>query len=228
MVDILAIGAHPDDIEISIGGTLIKMRKRGHSIAICHCSDGEPTPNGTRELRLAEAARAADLLGAELLILDLPNRYMTDTIENRIKIANVIRKYKPRILLSPYPAGNHPDHRMVSHLVDAARFTAKLTKYDHNGTPWELEPYWCPTQFLYSLGVRAEEALPSFIVDISAEHDAKLDVLRSYASQFNVNMRFLGGSDTWGPWIGAKYGEAFWSRRTLGVVDLFDVTTRDQ
>ena len=125
MVDILAVGAHPDDVEIVTGGTLIKMKSLGYSVAICHCSNGEPTPNGTPERRIAEAEKAAEMLGAELEILDLPNRYFTDSIENRIKIANVIRKHRPRLLLSPYPGGNHPDHRMVSHLVDAARFTVK-------------------------------------------------------------------------------------------------------
>lgn len=228
MVDILAIGAHPDDVEISVGGTLIKMRKLGHSIAICHCSDGEPTPNGNRETRLQEAAYAAKRLGAELEILDLPNRYITDTIEGRVKIANVIRKHQPKILLSPYPGGAHPDHRIVSQLVDAARFTAKLTKYDQNGQPWEMEPYWCPTQFHFSLGVRAEEAIPSFIVDVGDEYEEKMEVLRCYRSQFNVDMRFLGGTDFWGPWIGKSYGEPFWAHKAIGIKDLFDVTVRDR
>ena len=228
MVDILAIGAHPDDVEIVVGGTLIKMKKLGYSIAVCHCTNGEPTPNGTPEKRVAEATQAAEKLGAQLEILDLPNRYVTDTIENRIKIANVIRKYRPNLLLSPYPGGNHPDHRLVSHLVDAARFTAKLTKHDHTGRPWDLEPYWCPMQLYFFLGVRLEEANPTFIVDITDEYRQKMEVLSSYESQFNVDMNNLAASDYWGPLIGKPYGEAFFSRRTIGISNLFDVIVRDR
>ena len=228
MVDILAIGAHPDDVEIVTGGTLLKMKKLGHSVAICHCSNGEPTPNGSPEKRVAEASRAAGMIGAQLEILDLPNRYFIDTIENRVKIANVIRKYRPRLLLCPYPGGNHPDHRMVSHLVDAARFTAKLTKHDHNGKPWELEPYWCPMQLYFFLGVRLEEARPTFIVDITDEYRRKMEVLSCYESQFNVDMDNLAASDYWGPQIGSSFGEAFWSRRTIGISDLFGLTMRER
>lgn len=220
MVDILAVGAHPDDIEIAIGGTLIKLKKLGYSIAMCHSSNGEPTPHGTPERRIAEAHAAAEKLGAQLEILDIPNRYFTDTIENRVKIANVIRKHRPRMLLGPYPGGDHPDHRMVSHLTDAARFTAKLTKYDHQGEPWELEPWWAPRQLYYFLGVRIEEVLPTFIVDITEEYRGKMEVLSCYQSQFNVDMNSLAASDRWGPLIGKPYGEAFWSRQTIGINDL--------
>ena len=227
MTDILAIGAHPDDVEIAIGGTLVKMKKLGYSIALCHVSNGEPTPHGDPETRLREAHCAAEKLGAELEILDLPNRYLTDTIDNRVKIANVIRKFRPRLLLCPYPGGDHPDHRIVSHLVDAARFTAKLTKYDHLGKPWDLEPWWTPRQLYFFLGVRIEEVRPSFVVDVSAEYRTKMEILSCYKSQFNVDMTGLAASDQWGPLIGSSYGEAFYSRTMIGINDPLSITLRE-
>jgi len=226
MTDILAVGAHPDDVEIAIGGTLVKMKEAGRSITLCHCTDGEPTPNGSRERRLAEAEEAARLLGAELEILDMPNRYLFDTVENRIKLANVIRKHRPKLLLCPYNGGAHPDHRAVSLITDGARFTAKLTRYDHQGKPWELEPWWTPEQFYYLLGVKVDELRPSFIIDITDEYRRKMEILSCYKSQFNVDMDNLASSDVWGPLIGRSYGEAFYSRSIVGLKDLFDIVQR--
>lgn len=226
MTDILAVGAHPDDVEISIGGTLVKMKQSGYSVAICHCTDGEPTPNGTRETRLAEAARAAEMLGAELKILDMPNRYLFDTVENRVKLANVIRKYRPRLLLCPCNGGAHPDHRAASLIADGARFYAKLTRHDHEGKPWKLDPWWVPEQFYYFLGVKVDEVKPSFIVDISDTFRRKMEILSCYKSQFNVDMDNLASTDIWGPLIGRQYGEAFYTRGTVGLEDLFHVITR--
>ena len=226
MADILAVGAHPDDVEIAIGGTLVKMRKLGYTVTICHCTDGEPTPNGSREIRLAEAAEAARMLDAELEVLSMKNRFLFDTVENRIELADVIRKHRPHLLLCPYPGGAHPDHRAVSMLADNARFTAKLTRHDHLGNPWKHDPWWTPEQFYYYLGVKVDEVVPSFIVDISDEYRRKMEVLSKYQSQFNVDMDNLASTDIWGPLIGRRYGEAFYSRGTLGVTDLFDVFQR--
>ena len=226
MTDILAVGAHPDDVEISIGGTLVKMKALGHAIVLCHCTDGEPTPNGDRETRLAEAEAAAEKLGAELEILDMPNRYLFDSVENRIKLANVIRKHRPQVLLCPYHGGTHPDHRAVSLITDGARFTAKLTKHDPHGNPWKLDPWWTPEQFYYFLGVKVDEVRPSFIVDITDEYRRKMEILSCYRSQFNVDMDNLASTDIWGPLIGRRYGEAFYSRSIIGLQDLFDVVQR--
>jgi bacillithiol biosynthesis deacetylase BshB1 len=226
MADILAVGAHPDDVEIAIGGTLVKMIRLGHSVTICHCSDGEPTPFGTHEKRLAEAKAAAEMMGSELEILDLPNRYFFDSVENRVKLANVIRKHRPQLLLCPYPGGAHPDHVTVSHIADAARFYAKLTRHDHTGNAWELAPWWTPEQFYYFLGVKIDEQRPSFIVDINEEYIEKMRILSCYASQFNVDMDNLASTDLWGPMIGRRYGEAFFSRGAIGVRSLFDLVQR--
>jgi len=226
MTDILAVGAHPDDVEIAIGGTLVKMRKLGYEVTICHCTDGEPTPQGSHEIRLAEAAEAAAMLDAELEVLDMKNRYLFDTVENRLKLANVIRKHRPHLLLCPYPGGAHPDHRAVSVLTDGARFTAKLTRHDPEGKPWEREPWWTPEQFYYYLGVKVDEVKPSFIVDITDEYRRKMEILSKYKSQFNVDMDNLASTDIWGPLIGRHFGEAFFSRGAIGIDDLFHVFQR--
>jgi bacillithiol biosynthesis deacetylase BshB1 len=224
MVDILAVGAHPDDVEIAIGGTLLKMIDRGHSVLLCHATDGEPTPAGTHETRLGEAECAAKKMGAEHVVLDLPNRYLLDTIENRIAIAGVIRKNKPKMLLCPYPGGVHPDHKKISEVVDAARFYGKLTKTDPEGKEWQDPPWWTPMQFYYmGLGIHREGVFPSFIVDITDTYRRKMEVLSCYRSQFSVELDNLPPHDHWGPMIGARYGEAFFSRQPLGIDDLFAI-----
>ena len=220
VTDLLAVGAHPDDVEIAVGGTLIKMRDRGYSLVLCHASDGEPTPQGTRESRLAEAQAAAEFLGAELEILSLPNRYITDTPEARRELALVIRKHRPKLMLSPWPVGEHPDHRAVAQLADAARFTAKLTKTDHRGQRWELPPWWAPRQLYYQLATEVEDPQPAFVVDITAEHPRKLELLACYASQHNVDMDRLAKSPFWGQLIGVPHGEAFFIRGGLALADL--------
>ena len=221
MVDVLAIGAHPDDVEISAGGTLLKLRSLGYSVAICTASDGEPTPHGSREIRLAEARKAADVIGlADYTILDIPNRYIIDTVENRIKIANVIRRHQPSVILTPHTVGLHPDHKAVSQIADAARFYAKLTRNDPDGNPWPFDPWWVPRQYYYFLGGMDEGVMPTFVVDVTDEYERKLELLACYASQWQVDMDLLSSSAHWGRVIGAKWGEAFYSRGPIAVEDL--------
>jgi LmbE family N-acetylglucosaminyl deacetylase len=225
VADILAVGAHPDDVEIAAGATLLKMRAAGHSLFICCATNGEPTPRGSVETRLAEARASAQLLGAELRILDLRNRYLLDTLENRRAIASVIREVRPKLLLCPYPGGDHPDHRAVSALADAARFYGKLTSADFDGRPWPGEPYWVPRQYYYlNLGVQFERVEPSFIVDCSDFAAGKRQLLACYASQFGGDLIDRALQDHWGIKIGASYGEAFWSRHAIGVGNFFDLT----
>lgn len=226
MTDILAIGAHPDDVEISAGGTLLKMRSLGCSLALSAASDGEPTPHGSHEIRMKEAAAVAEKLGCEYEILDMPNRYLVDSVENRIKVANLIRKHRPAVILCPHTAGLHPDHKAVSHIVDAARFYAKLTKTDPNGDPWELEEWWTPRQYYYFLGGIEEGVMPTFIMDVSDEYDEKIEILNCYASQWQVDMEMLSSSRHWGRMIGAEWGEAFFSKGPLGVRDLMQFIER--
>ena len=128
-LDILVIGAHPDDAEIGCGGTIAHYSKKGKKIGILDLSNGEPTPFGTVEKRMAEAKEASEILHLTTRItLDMTNRYIENTIENRKKIAEVIRKYKPDILITHPQNDWHPDHVACHQLVNAAKFQAKLTK----------------------------------------------------------------------------------------------------
>lgn len=226
MADILAIGAHPDDVEISAGGTLIKMRELGYEIVLCAATDGEPTPHGSREIRMKEAARVAKYLDCEYEILDMPNRYLVDSVESRVKIADVIRKHRPKVILCPHTAGFHPDHKAVSRIVEAARFYAKLTKTDPNGNPWRYEPWWTPRLYQYFLGGREEGVTATFVVDITAQYERKAELLGFYASQWQVDMELLNSSAHWGKLIGAEWGEAFFAVGPVGVEDLMLLTEK--
>ncbi|MCK4287477.1 MAG: PIG-L family deacetylase, partial [Candidatus Lokiarchaeota archaeon] len=128
-LDILVIGAHPDDAEIGCGGTIAHYKKRGKNVGVLDLSNGEPTPFGTVEKRMAEAKAASEILDLDVRItLDMTNRYIENTIENRKKVSEVIRKYKPNILIT-HPSNDwHPDHVACHQIVNAAKFQAKLTK----------------------------------------------------------------------------------------------------
>jgi bacillithiol biosynthesis deacetylase BshB1 len=222
MVDVMAVGAHPDDVEIAAGGTLLKMRAAGRSVLICCATNGEPTPRGSVEKRLAEARASAALLGADLRILEMPNRYLLDTLENRRALAAVIREARPAVLLCPYPGGDHPDHRAVAALTDAARFYAKFTGPDFDGRPWPGEPHWVPRQYYYlNLGMQFQQVQPTFLVDCSAFTERKRQLLACYASQLGGDLIDRAMQDHWGIKIGVAYAEAFWSRLPIAVDSLF-------
>lgn len=227
MADVLAISAHPDDVEISAGGTIIKLIDLGYSVAICTATDGEPTPNGSHEIRLAEAAKVKEYLGLEeYAILDMPNRYLTDTVENRVKIANVIRRHRPSLILAPHTVGFHPDHTAASLIVQAARFYGKLTKTDPSGNPWPGEPWWTPRLYNFFLGGTEEGVQPTFVVDITEQYERKKELLSIYKSQWQVDMNLLSSSAHWGKLIGAQWGEAFFSKGPVGVDDPMQFTER--
>ena len=136
MAELLVIGAHPDDVEIGMGGAIAAFVQHGHGVTILDLTDGEPTPMGTPERRRAESDAAAQTLGVRRRItLPLPNRYLMDTVENRVAVAEVIREVRPEILFIPYGVDAHPDHIAAERLGEAARFYAKLTKTEMRGDP---------------------------------------------------------------------------------------------
>jgi len=221
LVDVLAFGAHPDDVEIAMGGTLLSLKARGAKVVACHLTDGEPTPYGTHKLRLKEAAAAARMLRLDdYLILPLKNRELKDSLEGRRKVAEVMRKYKPAIVFAPYWVDAHPDHWGASELVQAARFWAKLVKTTMKGEPW-----YPPKLYYHLCSHLRPNVQPSFIVDTSAHHERKLAAVRCYASQFikkpgsralehiNITNRYFGAM------IGTETGEPFFSKENLGVSD---------
>ncbi|MBS3957434.1 MAG: bacillithiol biosynthesis deacetylase BshB1 [Clostridiales bacterium] len=220
VVDIVCIGAHPDDVEIGMGGTIAALVAEGHEVALIDLTDGEPTPAGSVETRIAEAKEAARLLGVtERRTLTLPNRYVFDSVEARIELAEVLRELGPRVVFAPYPLDAHPDHVAAAAIVDGARFYAKFTKTSMTG-----EPHYVPRLYRYlAVHLRLARA-PAFVFDVSAHLDAKLLALRAYRSQFVANERNAGAIDSieaaaraWGAMIGVAAGEPFFSEELIGV-----------
>jgi len=182
MADVVCVGAHPDDVEIGMGGTVAALAARGADVLIVDLTDGEPTPHGTHERRMAEATEAARLLGCRRVTLDLPNRYLFDSVEARTALAEVLRSERPTVLFVPYPEDAHPDHLAASRIAEAARFYAKFTKTDMIG-----EPHYAARVYRYMAVHLRLVREPSFLADITATLPAKLAALGAYRSQFDDN-----------------------------------------
>jgi len=220
VVDVVCVGAHPDDVEIGMGATVAGMVRSGLSVAIVDLTDGEPTPAGTRVTRLAEAEAAARVLGAsERRTLDLPNRSLFDTGEARAALAEVFRELRPRVVFGPYPVDAHPDHIAASAIVQAARFWAKLTKSAMRG-----EPHYPARLYRYMAVHMRLVREPSFVVDVSEDLSTKLEALAMYESQFLANPANTGiiemmeaTARTWGGTIGTAAGEPFFSDEPVGI-----------
>jgi len=212
-LDILVIGAHPDDAEIGCGGTIAHYKKRGKNIGILDLSNGEPTPFGTVEKRMAEAKAASEILHLDIRItLDMVNRYIENTIENRKKVSEVIRKYKPNILITHSSNDWHPDHIACHQIVNTAKFQAKLTKTESE------YPEFSPKYVFYfdHSHLKDKNRKLDFLIDISDSIEEKINALKVYKSQFVDNQKYLRIFDYireragyLGYQIGVKYAEGF-------------------
>lgn len=187
MADFVCIGAHPDDVEIGMGGTVAALARAGSDVLIVDLTDGEPTPLGSHETRMAEAAASAKALGCRRVTLGFTNRYLVDDAEARTAVAEVLRVERPRVLFVPYPEDAHPDHLAASRIAEAARFYAKLTKTRMRG-----EPHYPARIYRYMAVHLRLVREPSFLADISGTLDVKLDALRCYRSQFVDNVGNAG------------------------------------
>lgn len=222
MTDVVCIGAHPDDVEIGMGATVASMVASGARVAIVDLTDGEPTPYGTPERRMTEATRAAALLGAQRVTLDLPNRSLFDTVEARTALAEVLRELRPGKLFIPFAEDAHPDHIAAAHIAVAARFWAKFSNTDMRG-----EPHYPVRVYRYMAVHMRLVREPSFIVDVSDTVETKLSALRCYESQFTLNPANMGliedvgaTARMWGRAIGTTAGEPFFSVEPIGLRDL--------
>ena len=219
MADVICIGAHPDDVEIGMGGTVAGLVRRGLSVLCIDLTDGEPTPRGTHEARMDEAQHAAGLLGMERVTLDLPNRSLFDTVEARSAVAEFLRLERPHLMFVPYPVDAHPDHIAASSIATAARFYGKFTKTEMRG-----EPHYVPRLYHYmAVHLRLVER-PSFVVDVSDDLERKLEALAAYRSQFSANpanehviAAMEGTARMWGAMIGVAAGEPFFAPEPVGV-----------
>ena len=180
MLNIITIGPHPDDVELGMGGSILKFTKAGHQVTIVDLTDGEPTPRGNPETRKKESVKSSRLLGIEERItLDFPNRYLRDEIETRQELAEIIRRLQPDIIFVPYWIDAHPDHIAASKIGDAARFYGKFTKTEMKG-----KPFYVGKIYYYIASHLRICFKPSFVMDISNEMEMKIEAIRCYESQF--------------------------------------------
>lgn len=227
-LDMLVIAPHPDDAELGMGGTIIKMLQQGWRVGVLDLTSGEPTPHGSPEIRQRETVVATEIL--QLTWRDnagLPNRSLEPTLAARAKLAGIIRMTRPRWLFAPYWEDAHPDHVAATALIEAARFWAKLTKTDLPGEPFH------PERLYYYYCIHLRQAIqPHFIVDISDQWDKKLASITAYDSQFITGRsqetptmldRFRDDAAYWGRLIQRRYGEPFATREPVALRSLCEL-----
>ena len=233
-LDILSIAAHPDDSELTCGGTLIKMVEAGYKVGVLDLTAGEAGTRGDAKLRYKESVRAAKALGIALREnLGMPDAGIQNVREYKLGIARKLRELRPRTVILPYWEGRHPDHYITSRIGYEACFLAGLAKQPLEGKPHR------PHKIIYaSLYVPALR--PTFIVDITAQFEKKLKAILAFASQFSPRreMRNLFPSradwrerlaaQAWhfGHMIGVRYGEPFVTREVAAVEDIVNMPVK--
>ena len=229
-LDLIAVGAHPDDVEIACGGTLAVLADRGYRVGIVDLTDGEPTPGSEGpDLRLAEAKRAAEVLGvATRLTLNLPNRRLFDGFEARVALATVFRRHRPKVVLGfgGKTVLASPDHYQAMLITDAAVFYSRLSKWDEHFDG--LAPHTITNQLSFPIalhGLDLPEASGYIVADIGAGLERKLEAIRAYQSQFPpAKARLFRAVETMnryhGLTAGFEAGELFLTYRSVGVEDL--------
>ncbi|MFN8355320.1 MAG: bacillithiol biosynthesis deacetylase BshB1 [Spirosomataceae bacterium] len=234
-LDILALAAHPDDAEMSVGGTLALQIAKGRKVGIVDFTRGELGTRGTPEIRAKEAADAAQILGIHVLEnLGFRDGFFKNDEEHQLKVVQAIRRYQPEIVLANAIDDRHLDHPKAAQLANDACFLSGLRMiktYEADGTE---QPAWRP-KWVYHY-IQDRYVKPDFIVDITPYWNLKEQAIRAYRSQFYdptstepasylSSPEFLdflrARAQEFGHQIGAIYGEGFTSYRQLGVNDLF-------
>ena len=228
-VDVLAIFAHRDDAELACGGTLAKLARAGRRTGILDLTQGEMGTRGSAATREDEAAKAAKVLGVAVREnLALPDAGVANTAETRRALGAVIRRLRPQVVIAPAQDGRHPDHRVAAELVRDACFLSGLAKFDAGHIAHR------PRKILHSITYREDHLKPTFVVDISAEFETKLEAVRCYASQFDgatgAGEVYPNGEPLYeivrhqaahyGSLIRCRYGEPFYTTETMRVDDV--------
>jgi bacillithiol biosynthesis deacetylase BshB1 len=228
-LDVLVVAPHPDDAELGMAGTILSMVAEGKQVGILELTNGEPTPLGSPEIRRRETVAATEKLGiAWRGNLNLPNRSLEASLENRRRLAEAFRDLRPSLIFAPFWEDAHPDHTAATKLVEDAKFWSKLSKTDMAGKPFH------PARILYyfSVHLRIVER-PSVVIDISRYTAAKREVLECYTSQLVANQpsgepgvidRVLERNRYWGIMAGVTSAEPFASREPVGLRSLRDLT----
>src|SRR2546429_7292345 len=233
-VELLAIAAHRDDVELTCGGTLAKAVRAGHRVGIIDLTQGETGTRGDATTRAAEAERASRALGVHVrLNAGLPDAHLQNDEPSRAKLIELIRATRPRVVILPFPVGRHPDHRIASELGRDACYLAGLAKYEPGKGGEAYRPY----KLLYDLAYRGHPVKPTFVVDISGVFETKMEAIRCYASQF-TGAKAAGeihptGQDLYelirvqaahyGSLIRRRYGEPFYTSETQEVDDVLQL-----
>ncbi len=228
-IDLLAIAAHRDDVELTCAGTLVKAQRAGYRTGIVDLTAGETATLGDAETRAREAEQAAKVMGvAERVNAGMPDAGIFNSQESRRTVVELIRQMRPRTVILPFPAGRHPDHRIASELCRDACYLAGLARYDASGEPHR------PDKVLYAQAYREDPVKPTFVVDVSAEFDTKMKAIHCYSSQFDgakaAGELFATGQDLYelirvqnahyGSLIRCKYGEPFYTLETVRIDDV--------
>lgn len=233
-LDVLSIVAHPDDTELTCGGTVIKMAQAGYKVGVLDLTAGETGTRGNAVLREREAAKAAKVMGlAHRENLYLPDAGIEDNRAYKLKIAQRIRALRPRTVILPYWEGRHPDHYLTGRIGYEACFLAGLSRLPLEGRPHR------PHKIIYAT-YYVPAVRPTFVVDITAQLDRKLKAILCYSSQFSPpkdrqnlfpargDLRETVGSLArhFGLMIGVRYGESFVTREVAQVDDIVAMPVR--
>jgi bacillithiol biosynthesis deacetylase BshB1 len=234
-LDLLAIAAHPDDVELTCGGTLIKMAQKGHRVGILDLTRGEMGTRGTPEIRRREAARAARIMGVRLREnLELPDAHLEVNQGYKLAVAAKIRAWKPHAVILPYWEGRHPDHYNAARLAYEGCFLAGLKRLPIEGEAFR------PFKVIYSTAYHSVE--PTFAVDISAQFKRRRQAILAYRSQFQPppqarrskvylpldqlehEMSLI--AHYYGRMIGVQYAEPFLVREVIEIGDVVEMPVR--
>jgi bacillithiol biosynthesis deacetylase BshB1 len=234
-LDLLAIAPHPDDVELTSGGTLLKMARAGYKTGILDLTRGETGSRGTPETRLKEAAKAAEVLGVKIRRnLGLPDAHLAVSEQHKNAVAEVIREFEPHTVVIPYWEGRHPDHYTAGQICYEACFIAGLKNYALAGLPFR------PFKVVYAAAY--SDVRPTFAVDITEFYDRRREAILCYASQFRppkkerksrvalpldeLEERMNSIARHYGRMIGVKYAEGFVVKEVMQIEDLVRMPVR--
>ncbi|HOX85322.1 MAG TPA: bacillithiol biosynthesis deacetylase BshB1 [bacterium] len=228
-LDVLAIGAHPDDVELMCGGTLARLSAQGYRTGILSLTQGEMGSRGSREQRKFEAQQAARILDVAWHgMLDIPDSNVAVNEENKLKVIAEIRRHRPDLVFAPPQRSRHPDHVNCSQLVREAVFFAGLRRLETDA------PHFRPQRLAYYMEM--VDFVPNFIVDISSTFEKKMASIQAYTSQFyqpgkedreeptfisspEFYQSIISKAEYWGQKVGVRYGEPFEVAEPIGVDD---------
>lgn len=235
-LDLLAIGVHPDDVELGCSGTIINELKRGKKVAIIDLTQGELGTRGNIESRYQEAANAAKIMGVKTRVnMKMRDGFFKNDEEHQLQLIKVIRRYQPDIVIGNILHDRHPDHGRAGQLISDACFLSGLVKIQTNDENGDAQPKWRPSYILQFLQDRYQE--PDVIIDISDVFEQRMEAIKAYTTQFydpndksgepqtyisspDFLESIIGRARNLGKQIGVKYAEGFLTEKKIGIRNL--------